>query len=267
MERSLAMRPTLRLSVPTKSWLQTSVALTPKGARAKPTAVVLHPILEQASNCTTDNFWRDTLKNAACGILPKNFAVKDGIIYYFKKNKTISENIPSEPSTAFITVQTFLRTNGGLASTRDFESRTDPTSITDKLSASENELWTQIPKRDRPSYLNEYKRRLTKQYNLNNNERLQLNILINFLSVIECFNNDTVTLDRRGITSLADLHFDPVTRTFSSSFTKTKKGSKKHTVKKTKIHLNVFEEEWVKYLKEFKCMKVNKTLTLNFKEE
>jgi len=195
----------------TRLSIRTTESKVKKGKKVVP---VLYPIFETCSQLISDVFWVDLLIKSSQGKFKRGFTYKDGYLIYKNKDKLFLESDPIQVLNQYIY---FFRNKAGIMSDNDKKMESK---IIEQKMVEQNEnqefTWSDIKcSKIKDIFINEYIEKVSKYYNLNNEEKLQLKCTIYYGVILGSFNSENIEIVDRTITSIRGLNYDNDTRTFS----------------------------------------------------
>lgn len=168
---------------------------------------IIYPQIEKAIEFTNDEFWKTKLMLAARGKLPRGFSCRGDCIYFKKKNKISSIQLPTEPAQIVRIFIEFMQSKG-IYSDLDTESRIQHAEYAGTSTNSTPTNWSQVPKNSRASYVTRYVTDIAQTYNLSPEQTKSLQNSI-FLGIkFKIFNKNSIVLDENGISFIHGIVVD-----------------------------------------------------------
>lgn len=264
-----------KADVTSRSWLQTPV-ITPsvttiKGKKKITVNAIINPIFSRCSELTTDSLWKDIFIAASIGKYPRGFGYQDGTLFYRKRTRTMSVEVPPNPVEAFEVCRNFFRNMGGIASQEEND-RNDSedtggsgdsggtcingiSSECDSSNSLRNLIWSKItPKKNLILYLNSFVITFGVQNGMTIQERDSLRRILNLANTLNLINDNNVIMNSHSIIEIKCLSFDPTKRKINfplldQPFT-AKKTSHSHS-RRSSARQGLFTKLWDKYLTNF----------------
>lgn len=220
-----------------------------KMSRRQPKEIV-HQIFADAADTTTDDYWKEHLRNAAYNRFPKNFCYKDGFLTKRINNKPPKVSIPSDPAEACEAFCNFLRAEGGLQSDIDRSTidRTD----------EQFEDWSKIRRKTlRTALIDEFIDYFLTDLCPNEPERFkrlktQMTRTFYIGYQLKVITNDHIEFRDGRIHNIKELYYDPVNDCFFFDITKIKKAKAKAETEcvsvEHKKEMKEIRKRWIKLL-------------------
>ncbi len=244
-----------KANIGTRSWLQTPINKdTSKTKKTRGNECVVHQIFADCASIAVDTLWQSVFTAASKGKFPKNFGYKDNVLFFRRKNKTLSAAIPENRDEAYEICRAFFQNMGGIVSDK-------PVTQIPINKEREKLTWSKITrKKNRTLYINAYILKFAANNGLNKAEVEQTRKLLNLIQALELLNDNNVTFNEDVIVDIHELYFDPANRV--TTFEKLrnletvphddhKKGSKS----KHEAPVGLFVKLWDKYLNSFDSKK------------
>jgi len=204
-----------KADISSRSWLQTPV-ITPsvttiKGKKKITVDAIINPIFSKCSELTTDSLWRDIFIAASIGKYPRGFGYQDGTLFFRKRTRTMSVEVPDNPVEALEICRNFFRSMGGIASQEEHDKNDsedtggsesgDPSSLECDPSALKCLIWSKImPKKNLILYLNSFVNFFGRQNRMTTEERNSLHEILNLANTLNLLNDNNVVMNSHSIT-------------------------------------------------------------------
>lgn len=229
-----------------------------KQKRIKKTKDVVNPVFMEMAEIIDDVQWKTLFTKAANGKFPQGFTCKSSVLYYRKKSKVEKLDLSCSMDMVLPQVIEFFRLYGGFSNENQY------VNIFDYLTTNvcEYSSWQQIrPKNVKESFIDEYIKKLEKNYELNGFEILRLRDLLNLSFSTKKIDHKNVVFENMAIQDINNLFWNPQKRVFHVDGTPVIKPTarKKQTVNKQSMLYH-----WLSYngLNDIEIEKILKTPAL-----
>ena len=239
-------------SARSRPWLDTPINQTqPKTRRTKAAPTVINPIFEECAHLTLDPYWISIFNQAAIGKFPRGFMYRDGYLTHKKGNRVQRLEVPIAAIEAYSACLSFFNKTAGMMSSSDIAKNQQE--YDQRISNTKSIFdctWSDIKNSEiRKFIFSDFTEELSKQYDLEPEERLQLSTAIHLGFYLGYFQDGNVDFREGKLHSIQGLHFDPQNRIFyvdPKLHPKALKTSKrKETTNRDK---NSLLTQWNKYL-------------------
>ena len=216
----------------------------------------IHPIFEECSKISQDEFWHDILVKCSYNKFPSGFMFKEGHLTHRRGKKITKVYLSEEPEEALGQIMVFFKDKDHICSDKDKKKEEQDIRL-ESEPLPEITDWNTLKKKKKllEIVLNEFIRERIKERDLGKKERDQLTTVINIAMIQGYFTNDTVILEKNSIQTIVGLDYDEDSGLFSLPTCERKIKVSKSTSRRTETlssknkHAVNFYTLWLDFLK------------------
>lgn len=220
----------------------------------------IHPIFEECSKISQDEFWRDILAKCSYNKFPSGFMFKDGYLTHRRGKRITKVYLSEDPEEAVQQIMTFFKEKDHICSDKDKE-REEEDIFQESEPLPEISDWNMLKKKKKllEIVLDEFIRERIKERGLGKREKDQLTTVINIAMIQGYFSNETVIMEKNCIETIVGLDYDEDSGLFTLPTCERKIKVSKSTSRRTetlssksKNAIN-FYTLWLDFLKKDAC--------------
>jgi hypothetical protein len=227
-----------------QNWLSTPIQ-NQKVKRTKKVKEQESSIFTFLAELSKDKSWKHLLTNAAKGKFPSGFTYNGSCLMYKKKSKTDKLDLLKADAKTLNDVMDFFTRYGGYVNPED------QINIFEYISSNVEDYtcWSQIRgKKKKDYFLSRYIRDLTKEYQLNKQEMLQLHDLLFIGCSVKSIDQCNIELEDMKIKHINNLIWNESTRTFSIDGVPKIKKSTRKKVGLDRVPKDSYLYSWYKFI-------------------
>ena len=191
---------------------KTPATTTPGGNRRRKTLKpIIHPIFEQCSQLSQDEFWSAIFMDCARGKFPRGYSFKNNLLTHKKGNKISTLELNSSPTDVFISTLRFFQTISGILSDADRKRKQDEEDIklAEELEADFDMTWKDVKtEKLREVMIGEFINSLATRMKFNEEEKRELITTVKKGLMLKYFNSNNIVMEGGRIIEIDGLIFN-----------------------------------------------------------